>query len=147
MFLTTLASRALVEVGLVFNLEVLFVVNVLWDTQVYNAWISSTLVLQIHVTMEAVLQMEHNLLASAMKDSLVVFARLKYRVACADMEDACLRLRIIFASVKSGTQGNSVKYARMTPVPRCHVRTVPVWREMVVQNVCVTRDTLDFYVI
>jgi len=144
MFLKTLASRALVEVGLVFNVEVLFVVNVLWDTQVYNAWISSTLVLQIHVTMEAVLQMEHNLLASAMKDSLVVFARLKYRVACADMEDACLRLRIIFASVKSG---NSVKYARMTTVPRCHVRTVPVWREMVVQNVCVTRDTLDFYVI
>lgn len=45
MFLKTLASRALVEVGLVFNLEVLFVVNVLWDTQVYNAWMSSTLVL------------------------------------------------------------------------------------------------------
>lgn len=38
MFLKTLALRTLVEVGLAFNLEVRFVVNVLWDTQVYNAW-------------------------------------------------------------------------------------------------------------
>ena len=126
MFLKSLAPRTLVEVELVFNLEVRFVVNVLSDTQVYNAWISSIHVLQIRVTMEAVLQMEHTLPASAMKASLVVLARLKFRLACVDMEDAYLRLRMMFASVKLGTQGNSVKYERMTRVPHYHVGTVPV---------------------
>jgi len=37
MFLKTLVPRTLVEVGLVFNLEARFAVNVLWDTQEYNA--------------------------------------------------------------------------------------------------------------
>lgn len=49
--------------------------------------------------MEAALLMERTLVASAMKASLVVTARLKFRVACVDMEDAYLRLRIMFVSV------------------------------------------------
>lgn len=97
--------------------------------------------------MEAALLMERTLVASAMKASRVDPARLKFRVACVDMGDACLRLRIMFASVKLGTQGNSVKHEAMTPVPHCYVATVSVWREMVIQNVYVIRDTLAVYVI
>lgn len=97
--------------------------------------------------MEAALLMEPILVASVMEASQVDPARLKFRVACVDMGDVRVRLRMMFTSVNLGTQGNFVKYDRIMPVPRCYVGTVPVWREMVIQNVYVIRDTLAVCVI
>lgn len=78
-FRKTGAARTLVEEGRAFNKEVLFVANVLWDSQAGTARRLSTLVLQTRVTMEVVLLMEHTFDAFARKVSRDNIVRRKFK--------------------------------------------------------------------